>query len=175
MRCAECGFDYELTDGEEFVKLAAPVVDCYVELLRTTSLSRLRRRPSSRLWSPLEYACHARDELLVQRERILAARRRDSPTAEPMGRDERVEHDGYNDQHPDDVARQLSMAVALLSNVLSRLSSADWDRTMIYTYPKPAERSVRWVAAHTLHELGHHLLDIRRQLDATGGEPAGGF
>jgi hypothetical protein len=169
MRCTECGFDYDLTNGEDFVGLAAPVVDSYVELLRTTNLSRLQRRPSSRVWSPLEYACHVRDELLVQRERILAARRRDRPTAEPMGRDERVEHDGYNSQQPEDVVRQLVMAAALLSNVLSRLSSTDWDRTMIYTYPEPAERSVRWVAAHTLHELRHHLLDIRRQLDRTDG------
>lgn len=28
----------------------------------------------------------------------------------------------------------------------------------------PAERSLRWVAVHTLHEVHHHLLDVGRQV-----------
>jgi hypothetical protein len=31
----------------------------------------------------------------------------------------------------------------------------------MYNYPNPAERSLRWVAVHTAHEVRHHLLDIR--------------
>ncbi len=50
------------------------------------------------------------------------------------------------------------------SNVLNRLTSADWDRDVIHNYPEPAVRSLRWVAVHTLHEVSHHLLDVRRQL-----------
>jgi hypothetical protein len=34
----------------------------------------------------------------------------------------------------------------------------------MYNYPKPFERSLRWVAVHTAHEVRHHLLDVRRQL-----------
>jgi hypothetical protein len=166
-RCTECGFDYELADAKDFARLAAPFVDSYAALLRINNLERLQLRPSPYVWSPLEYACHVRDLLLVQRERVLAARRRDRPVAEPMGRNERVEHDGYNNQRPDDVARQLTDATLLLSNALIRLSRADWERTVIYTYPERAERSLRWVAAHTLHELRHHLLDIRQHLDQT--------
>ena len=37
------------------------------------------------------------------------------------------------------------------------------DRTLIYNYPEPAPRSIRWVAVHTLHEVMHHLGDVRRQ------------
>jgi hypothetical protein len=167
-RCTECDFDYESANGEDFARLAGPFVDSYVELLRSNNLARLQLRPSPHGWSPLEYACHVRDLLLVQRERVLAARRRDRPVAEPMGRDERVEHDGYNNQRPGDVARQLTDATLLLSNALARLSPADWERTVIYTYPERAERSLGWVAAYTLHELRHHLLDVRRQLDRIG-------
>ncbi|MFI1154959.1 hypothetical protein [Streptomyces sp. NPDC020817] len=47
-------------------------------------------RPAPGIWSPLEYACHVRDVLLVQRERVLAARRSNTPVADPMGRDEHV-------------------------------------------------------------------------------------
>lgn len=81
-----------------------------------------------------------------------------------MGRDERVDHDGYAAQEPDDVAGQLIIAAQLFANVLGRLNPDDWDRRVMYAYPRPAERSLRWVAVHTLHEVSHHLLDARRQL-----------
>ena len=102
--------------------------------------------------------------LLVQRERVLAARRVDRPQCAPMGREERVEHDGYAEQEPRDVARQLTDAAALFGNVLTRLSAQDWDRTVVYNYPQTRERSLRWLAMHTAHEAQHHLLDIRRIL-----------
>jgi hypothetical protein len=127
----------------------------------TTMVAARRRRG---LWSPLEYGCHVRDVLLVQRERVLLVRRQDRPAFAPMGRDERVEHDGYEDQDPTAVARQVRDAAALLANVLDRLGP-DWDRMAIYNYPEPMERSVRWIAVHTVHEVRHHLLDIRGQLD----------
>jgi hypothetical protein len=113
--------------------------------------------------------------LLVQRERLLAARRRARPECEPMGRDERVELDGYAGQNPADVARQLGDAAQLFVNDLVRLSPTDWDRTVIYTYPYRAERSLRWLAIHTVHEVRHHLLDMRRQIsgEAARGTPAG--
>ena len=38
--------------------------------------------------------------MLVQRERVLLALRVDEPTVVAMGRDERVEADGYSDQRP---------------------------------------------------------------------------
>jgi hypothetical protein len=81
-----------------------------------------------------------------------------------MGRDERADHDGYAEQEPDDVARQLTIAAQLFANVLGRLSPDDWDRSILYSYPRLSERSLRWVAVHTLHEVNHHLLDARRQL-----------
>jgi hypothetical protein len=70
----------------------------------------------------------------------------------------------YADQDPADVARQLVDASNLFANVLSRLGPADWERTDIYNYPTRAERSLRWVAVHAVHEVRHHLLDVRRQL-----------
>jgi DinB superfamily len=161
--CDECGFTYDLaqatTAGSDIVEgvgeLTALLGDPVADL---TS----RREPG--VWSPLEYACHVRDVLLVQRERVLVARRTDVPTFDPMGRDERVEHDGYGSQAPADVSRQLGDAALMFDNALSRLASSDWERTGIYNWPAPAERSLRWVAAHTLHEVRHHLLDVHRQL-----------
>ncbi|WP_043183217.1 DinB family protein [Streptomyces sp. NRRL F-5123] len=170
--CEECGFVYDLGTPEVFAGQVRTAAEAYVEPLLTTPGEALRRRPAPETWSPLEYACHVRDVLLVQRERVLLARRTETPVAEPMGRDERVEHDGYAEQDPADVARQLLDAARLFAHTLDRLGPGDWDRTLVYTYPERAECLLRWLAAHTLHEVRHHFQDLARQLPA--GEPVRG-
>lgn len=160
----ECGFEYDLSLAPT---AAAAIRDTAAELADVLGHDAADLRPRRRadIWSPLEYGCHVRDVLLVQRERVLAARRMDRPSFDPMGRDERVDHDGYAEQEPSDVARQLTDAAEMFANVLERLPSTDLDRTVMYNYPRPSERSLRWVGVHTLHEVRHHLMDIRRQLD----------
>ncbi|WP_237755055.1 DinB family protein [Nocardia nova] len=161
--CAECGFDYRLDEADRAAasiragaaELAAALGDC--------PDASDRRAPE--LWSPLEYGCHVRDVLLVQRERVLLARRSDTPALMTMGRDERAAHDGYADQDPAEVAAELVMAARLLATVLDRLGD-DWNRSVLYNYPDRTERDLRWVAVHTVHEVRHHLLDIRRQIGA---------
>ena len=162
-RCDGCGFEYELDAASS----AGPaIVNGVAEMSALlVSPTDVRTRRQAGTWSPLEYGCHLRDVLLVQRERVLAARRMDCPSFDPMGRDERVEHDGYAEQDPARVARQLTEAAFLFANVLARLGPADWDRTVMYNYPAEMERSLRWVAVHTEHEVRHHLLDVRAQLE----------
>jgi hypothetical protein len=162
-RCEGCGFEYHAeaapdTPPEIVARaraLAAVVGEPGVDV---------RTRRSREQWSPLEYACHVRDVLLVQRERVLAARRIDCPSSAPMGRDERAELDGYAEQDPTAVARQLEDAAAMFANVLSRLDASEWDRTVVYNYPTKQVRTLGWVAVNTLHEVRHHLCDVKRQL-----------
>ncbi len=161
--CDECGFEYNLdaagNAGPAIVEGAASLA----RALRDTTVDvRKRRDPDT--WSPLEYCCHVRDVLLVQRERVLAARRMDTPSFDPMGREERAEHDGYSEQDPEHVAEQLNVAAYLFANVLARLPADAWNRTVTYNYPNTSERSLKWVAVHTEHEVRHHLLDVNRQL-----------
>lgn len=162
-RCEECGFIYD-TDGAD--QSAAAIVGLADQLATRVSAPRadVRTRPAPTTWSPLEYACHVRDVLLVQRERVLLARRHSRPDLAPMGRDERAAHDGYNDQAVDDVCRQLRDAAAMFANVLTRLARDDWSRTVIYSYPAPAERTLQWVTVHTEHELRHHLGDVAAEI-----------
>jgi hypothetical protein len=161
-KCADCGFTYVTTAESTGIAIVEGATT--IGRLVTDRGSKVTLRPQAATWSPLEYACHVRDVLLVQRERVLLARRRETPALEPMGRDERVEHDGYAHQDPDDVARQLADAALMFANALSRLDASDWERTVMYNYPAPAERSLRWLAVHTLHEVRHHTADVERQL-----------
>jgi hypothetical protein len=162
-RCAGCGFEYDLAaapDAGASIMVGAAALGTIL-----TSGREVRTRQEPATWSPIEYGCHVRDVLLVQRERVIAARLSDCPTIHPMGRDERVDYDGYAAQAPERVARQLDDAAFLFANVLARLSPDDWDRSVMYNYPTLFERSLRWVAVHTVHEVRHHLLDVRRQVD----------
>lgn len=162
-QCAECGFTYDESEAPGAAAAVRAGAGALADLLASAS-GPVAVRPAPAVWSPLEYGCHVRDVLLVQRERVLLARRSDHPAPEPMGRDERVEHDGYADQEVDAVARQLLDAASLFANVLDRLDRESWDRRIVYNFPSPRERTLRWVAVHTVHEVTHHLADVRRQL-----------
>jgi len=171
-RCESCDFSYPLADAP----LVAPAIVAGALRIAETlkgGAADLRRRRQVETWSPLEYGCHVRDVLFAQRERVVAARWIDLPSFDPIGREERVEFEGYREQDPSDVSRQLRDAAALLANVLDRLPPAGWDRRVVYNYPVPRERSLRWVAVHTLHEMHHHLMDIRCQIAVPDGGDGG--
>lgn len=161
--CEACGFTYDEAEHRAAAEACRRIGRDIAARLTTGADRDVRRRPAPDTWSALEYACHVRDVLLAQRERVLLARRVDDHAPEPMGRDERVEHDGYADQDPVDVARQLVDAADLFANVLDRLDDAAWDRGIVYGYPPPPKRrTLRWVAVHTVHELTHHRHDIEQ-------------
>ncbi len=162
-RCEECGFVYHLDHAAAATRIVPDLAGEMAQLLRTPGAD-LRGRREPEVWSPLEYGCHLRDVFLVQRERVLLARRVDRPELTSMGRDERVEHDGYDSQDPEDVARQLTDAGLMFGGVLARFGAADWEREVLYPYPDPTPRTLAWVAVHTVHEARHHLMDVRRQL-----------
>jgi hypothetical protein len=120
----------------------------------------LRRRTQPDVWSPLEYACHVRDVLEVQRDRVLLALVEVEPEFVPMGRDERAIDLRYNEQDAALVRAQLDEAGAALATTLEGLDDAGWDRTGVYNYPTSQLRSVEWIGRHTVHELRHHSRDV---------------
>lgn len=167
-RCEECGFVYASVDPtaapEQLRDLATHLADRVTEASDTT----LRARPAPDTWSALEYACHVRDVLRVQRARLAQALLDDTPTLTPMGRDERAVRDRYNEQDPAAVTTALVGAADALAAAFEDLDTAQWARTAIYTYPEPTERSMGWLAQHTVHECRHHLRDVERALAASG-------
>lgn len=119
----------------------------------------VERRPDPTRWSPLEYACHVRDVLLVVRERVLLAVLEDTPAPPAMYPDGRVDTGFYVGESPAVVADELRCAADLLVRTLDRLDGAGWARTLRYGYPVPAERNLAWVASQAVHEVEHHLAD----------------
>jgi hypothetical protein len=161
--CPECEFAYGALPRPELV---ARLEACGPEL--ATRLggdhAALRARRSPQEWSPLEYACHVRDVLLMQRDRLYVALVEEEPSFKPMYRDQRVAFDRYGEQDPSQVGDQLAMAASLFAHACAGLSDEQWSRTLIYAYPGPSRRDVEWVAHHTLHEAVHHQRDVDRIL-----------
>lgn len=126
------------------------------------------------MWSALEYACHTRDVLLAQRERLFLALVEDCPSLAPMHREQRVVLARYAAQDPETVAGQLAMAASLVADAFGDLDEPGRRRECVYNFPTPARRSVAWLGAHTLHEGEHHLQDVDRVLAAAAGGATAG-
>lgn len=172
--CGECGFDYDaLADDEVAGKLRdfgrryrAPLT----RGLKGEDLDAVvRTRPAPETWSALEYACHVRDVLEVQRGRVERALVEDVPAYTPMGRDERVVDDRYNEQDPVAVADALAANAEAIAATFAALTPEQWARTGLYQYPAATERDMRWLGRHTVHDGHHHLLDIGRSLRTARG------
>ncbi len=163
--CAECGFDAEATGTEAIGDALGAYPARYRAVLAGADPALIDRRPAPQVWSALEYTCHVRDVLVVQRERAVRALVEECPSFPRMHRDERVAWCRYGAQPADVVAGQLTMASELLVLVLDRLGPAEWAHPVRYHWPDEAVRDLAWMGRHTLHECHHHLFDLRAGLD----------
>jgi S-DNA-T family DNA segregation ATPase FtsK/SpoIIIE len=168
--CGGCGFVYETLAAQDVADALRSYGPQYRERLVGGESSALRAHPQPEVWSPLEYACHIRDVLTVQRERVGIALTEERPVVEPMRREERVIELRYNEQAPMAIADEIDRAAAALADRFESLTDDQWARTMIYNWPVETERALVWVGQHTVHECRHHLADIDAGLaSATGG------
>jgi hypothetical protein len=158
--CEQCKFCYDDVATDEIAGRLQAGPAGYRAALSLASPGAIRRRPEPEVWSALEYACHVRDVLLIQRDRAVLAQVEELPSVARMHRDERVSLCGYADQDPGDVLAQLDMAADLCAKVFGRLDESAWSRRLIYNWPTAAERDLRWLGRHTVHEVEHHLGDV---------------
>ncbi len=119
----------------------------------------VRIRPDEATWSPLEYAAHVRDVIRITHQRVLLALHKDDPLFANWDQDSTAVLDRYNEQDPVVVASQLLESAEILAAVLEAIPEDSWSR--------PARRSdgssftVETLARYFLHDLVHHLWDVR--------------
>jgi hypothetical protein len=172
--CEECGFDYDgVADaavGDTLRDFARRYRVPMTRGLKGEALDDLlRAHPLDGVWSALEYACHVRDVFAVQRERVAQTLVEDLPSYTPMGREQRVVDDRYNEQDPLVVAGELAANAEAAASTFEELTEEQWQLRGLYGYPEPTERDLRWLARHTIHEGHHHLLDVGRTLRSARG------
>jgi S-DNA-T family DNA segregation ATPase FtsK/SpoIIIE len=164
--CAGCAFVYEDLAVERVPPGLREIGRNTRQALGDVNPEIASTRPEETIWSALEYACHLRDVLLVQRERVVLALVEERPHPVPMWRDERVTICRYDAQPLADVVDQLAMAGELCALAFEGLTPAGWIRELVYSWPTTEVRDLAWVGRHTVHEGIHHLGDIHRVLAA---------
>lgn len=163
-RCDECGYDY---DAGELPAVLDTMIRQAGECAMTVAVAAedaVRRRPDPDTWSAVEYGCHVRDVLEVQRGRIAQTLVEDHPTYVPMNRDRRVTDEQYIEQDPTKVAAVIVRNVSDFAAAARVLDAEQLQRTGLYNYPTPTDRPLDWLIRHTAHEIQHHLYDVRRVL-----------
>lgn len=130
--CDECGFD-----AREPRDLATAFAEVYAYLERLERHADAGRRPETDTWSGAEYVEHCVDVA----SQILAICNRGSGRPESAPLESVVE------------------AAEATAELVHGLSDSQWDGV---TDGWPFEVSVRGAMLHLLHDLEHHVWDIRR-------------
>lgn len=160
--CPQCGQDpARLPVGA----LGSATVDAAARwrtFLECADPEELRRSRAPEVWTPLQYAFHVRDMLVVFGGRIELACREDDPAVPWFDPGEEAWRE-YNEAEPASAASAIEQAAEGFSSVLGRLDESDWTRT---ARRDGVDRfTVAGLACFGLHEVHHHLLD------AEGGIP----
>jgi hypothetical protein len=162
--CRQCGFDYDEPDLPAVLTLLGRQAREYGDLLAGVPDELVRRRPDPDTWSALEYSCHVRDVLAIQRARIEQTLAEDHPVYVPMNREQRLIDLRYDQQDPAAVTAELLGYAAEFLAAAEALDEVQLRRTGLYNYPVPQDRPLSWLLRHTAHEVRHHLYDVRRVL-----------
>lgn len=122
---------------------------------------RTRTRPSPDVWSPLEYAAHMSDVVLLFSRRIEAILREQQPQLEVMAHDEIVALGRYNLLDPQRLAEETRDTARSLATTLDGLEPID---SAHRGFRDGEERTVLEITRRAVHESRHHLQDIARAL-----------
>jgi DNA segregation ATPase FtsK/SpoIIIE, S-DNA-T family len=159
-RCDVCGYEWDAVSEAEIPSRLRATAAGFQQMLSSGDAS-LGERPAPAVWSVMEYCAHVRDVMFNVRDRIILGLAEDHPTPKPMYQDVRIENDLYREDTPSTMSTELGVAIHLMAKTVAALDAPRLDRTLVYGWPRPADRSLRWVAAQALHEAEHHLADAR--------------
>lgn len=154
--CAECGFDAASIEPRELSALVLAETAGWTAILARPDAAE---RPSPLVWSPLEYACHVRDVILVFTQRLGMMLTQPNPRFSNWDQDATAVADRYWEQSPAAVAGQLDAAARTMSTLWSEIRDDEWARKG--TRSDGAPFTVASLGTYLIHELHHHLADAR--------------
>lgn len=161
--CELCGsFSSEVTDSETIASQISEAVDRIIDAVDAQRAPE--QRPSDTRWSSWEYAIHVRDVLLLMRERLILGVVQEMPTLGPGYFGERVASGMYRAEVEHADLGELRVANSMFARVLTNLTTDELARPVVVGRQGRAS-SVLGLAQHTLHEVEHHLADIRAHAD----------
>lgn len=156
--CQECGFAWDEVEPASVpgrVRAAAG----RITMLLAVDVDHATR-PREGRWSTVEYAAHVRDVALNLRDRMIQGLAEDQPRPPSMYPAQRVDLGLYRSETAALLVGDVGCAAGIFARFTETLPGQAWRRRLGYPWPRPAERSLAWVAAQVVHELEHHGDDI---------------
>jgi hypothetical protein len=152
--CRQCGFDpgYDVTTTGDRLRVTE---DAWREQLAREDA---RERPAPSTWSPLEYGAHSRDVLRVMRRRLGLMLAEDGATFESWDQDAAAVGERYDLQDPARVAQEYAEEAAATAAAFDAVRPDQWRRR---GSRGGTGFTVRTLAVYTLHDIEHHLHDVR--------------
>ena len=154
--CPECGF---AAASVEPSSVAARVRENAQDFVAVLGRDDATLRPAPSVWSPTEYACHVRDVHSVFAGRVRLMLAEDDPEFANWDQDRTALDERYAEQRPGPVAAQLAAAAAEAAGVYDGVAAGDWGRTGRRS--NGSVFTIGSLAAYHLHDIVHHLWDVR--------------
>jgi SAM-dependent methyltransferase len=160
-RCDECGFDASSFDRHELPHAIRRNAQVWLALLADPGAA-VRTRPDR--WSTLEYACHVHDVHQIFSDRISSMLSEDAPHFPNWDQDESAVTGRYAEQLPSIVGPTLVAAAYAVGDLYASVAPLSWRRTGIRS--DGSEFSVETLGRYHLHDVVHHLHDVREGASA---------
>lgn len=154
--CPECAFDPAGIAPPDYASAIRQVTLPWHYLLTRPSAAR---RPEPRTWSALEYGCHVRDVCRIFQERTQLMLHRDDPLFANWDQDAAAIEGRYHLADPDTTRAELAAAAATLAATYADIPQQAWERTGRRS--NGSTFTVRTLGRYLLHDLSHHLWDVR--------------
>jgi SAM-dependent methyltransferase len=154
--CDECGFEAAAYDRHAIPRAFRRNAHVWFALLADPSAAA-RTRPDR--WSTLEYACHVHDVHQIYHERVSQMLAEDDPEFENWDQDQTAEDGRYAEQLPSIVGPTLVAAAYAMSDLYDSVPPLAWHRRGRRS--DGSEFTVESLARYQLHDVVHHLHDVR--------------
>ena len=162
--CDECGFDTPSVRVDELGALMRQVAEPWPAFLADPLA---RTRPRDDCWSALEYGCHVRDVFRVGTYRLQRMLQEDNPHFDNWDQDATAIEERYDQQDPLQVAEELVAAATVLGDGYDTVEPDQWQRPGVRS--NGSLFTVESFGRYFLHDPMHHVVDVRRGLDALNG------
>jgi hypothetical protein len=154
--CPECGLDTRSFTREDIPAIIGANAAGWQQAL--TASADPAARPTPGKWSPVEYACHVRDLLVLCDYRLGLMLTQDDPLFANWDQDEAAVTGRYGEQVPTEVATQIKDAAATAASRFAEVAGDQWLRKGRRS--DGVRFTVETFGRNLVHEAVHHLYDV---------------
>ena len=154
--CPECGFEADRVTADRIGEIIRDNATSWEAVLEAPDVAV---RPEPGTWSVLEYACHVRDVHRIFDLRVGLMLDQDDPHFPNWDQDETAVQERYGEQDPAVVSVELMDAAIAVAQRYDDVPPGAWSRRGFRS--NGSEFTVESIGRYHLHDLVHHLYDVR--------------